>query len=137
MAALMEASDDADPTADAAADPPSGRARRTLARPLQFLGAERRGCPPVLFELWPRPARGGRPAEPLHPRPSASLGLDHRGAAQEAAIHLVRRVRGRPAALPRAARRAADRAHRSAARDAIERTLVPPSRRHADRNSRG
>src|SRR5712671_5469251 len=100
---FLEASDDADPTADAAADPPSGRARRALARPLQFLGAERGGCPPVLFELRPRPARGGRQAEPLHPRPLASLGLDHRGPAQEAAIHLVRRVRGRSAALPRAA----------------------------------
>src|SRR6266545_5193481 len=121
MAPFLEASDDADPTADAAADPPPWRARRALARPLQFLGAQRGGCPPVLFELWPRSARGGRPAEPLHPRPLASLGLDHRGPAQEAAIHLVRRVRGRSAALPRAAGRTADRAHRSAARGAIER----------------
>jgi catechol 2,3-dioxygenase-like lactoylglutathione lyase family enzyme len=42
----------------------------------------------------------------------------------------------RPAALPRAAWRATDRAHRSAAR-AHERALVPRSRRHADRNPRG
>src|SRR5918911_5750910 len=112
LAALMEASDDADPIADAAADPAPGRTRRALARPLQFLGAERGGCPPLLFELRARPARGGRPAEPLHPWPPASLGLDHRGPAQEAAVHLVRRIRGRSAALPRAAGRAAGRAHR-------------------------
>ena len=47
---------------------------------------------------------------------SASLGLGGRGAEEEAAVHLLRRVRGRPAALPRAPRRVARRAHRSAAR---------------------
>ena len=51
-----------------------------------------------------RRARSGQRARHPHPRPSASLGIGGGGAAQEAAIHLVRRVRGRPAALSRAAR---------------------------------
>ena len=102
-----------------------------------FSVPDARAGPEVLCDLRPRPAGGGRPAQPPHPRPPASLGLGRRGAAQAAAVHLVRRVRGRPAALPRAARRAADRAHRSAARRAVERALVPRSRRHPDRDPRG
>src|SRR5262249_11029414 len=121
----MEASNDADPTADAAAEPPSRRAWRALARPVQLLGSGSGAGPQVLLELRPRPPRGGRQAQPLYPRPPASLGLDRGGSAQEAAIHLVRRVRGRFAALSRAPRCAQGRAYRSAARCAVQRALVP------------
>src|SRR5262245_66602636 len=106
----MEASDDADPTADAAVEPPSRRTRRALARSVQLLGSRHGASPQVLFELRSRPARGGRQAQSLYPRPPASVGLDRRGPAQEAAIHLVRRVPRRLAALPRSARCAPDSA---------------------------
>ena len=50
---------------------------------------------------------GGRQARALHPRPSAPLGHGRRRPAQEVQLRLVRRVRGRHAALPRAAGEAA------------------------------
>src|SRR5262249_61598337 len=107
---------DADSTARAAGPPPPGRAWRAFARPVQLLGSRPRTGTDVLFLLRARRAGGGRSAQPAHSGAPAPLGLDRRGSAQEAAIHLVRCVRGRPAALPRAARGPRGRERRSAAR---------------------
>ena len=72
----------------------------------------------------------------LHAGPSAPLGHRRRRAAQEVQLRLVRRLRGRHAALPRAAGEDAHRPARSAQGLRVERAVVPRSGRHADRDPR-
>ena len=89
----------------------------------QLRGAAHRGGAEILCVLRPRRARGARRAAAAYPRPSASLGRGDGRAAQAAAVHLVRGLRGGSAALSRAARPDAHRAARPAAGRAIERPL--------------
>ena len=127
---------DPDSLHDPAGAAPPRRARRPFARPFQLRGA---GRGPGREVLWPVRAQHqgrGRQARALHPRPSAPLGRGLRRAAQEVHLRLIRRLRGRSVALPRAAGEAAHRPARSAEGLRVERPVVPRSGRHAGRNPR-
>src|ERR1700681_1119443 len=102
--ANRKARHDADSSACAAGAAPSGRTRRAFARPVQFHGAGPQGRADVLFLLRSRRAGNRQRARASHARPPPSLGLGGGGAVQEAALHLVRGLRGGLAGLSRAAR---------------------------------
>ena len=117
--------------------PPSRRARRAFARPLQFLGPRRRAGAQVLFVLRPRRARGGRTRSTSTPTAIRTAGArSSRGRRRSCSSSPSARSRTTCRASASGSTRCAIARIDPPPGARIERALVPRSRRHADRNPR-